>query len=35
MGCHQPFLDPDLVEFSLRIPPTLKLRGDSLKNVLK
>lgn len=35
LECRAPFLDHHLVEFSLRIPPTLKLRGDSLKHVLK
>ncbi len=35
LECRAPFLDHRLVEFSLRIPPTLKLRGDSLKHVLK
>jgi asparagine synthase (glutamine-hydrolysing) len=30
-----PFLDHELVEFALRLPPTLKLRGTSLKRVLK
>lgn len=35
LECRAPFLDPRLVEFSLRIPPPLKLRGDHLKYVLK
>lgn len=35
LECRAPFLDHRLVELSLRIPPTLKLRGDQLKYVLK
>lgn len=35
LECRAPFLDPSLVEFSLRIPPTLKLKNDSLKYVMK
>jgi asparagine synthase (glutamine-hydrolysing) len=32
---RSPFLDQDLIEFAARLPPRLKLRGMSLKRVLK
>jgi len=30
-----PFLDKDLVEFSTRVPPGLKLKGDTTKYIFK
>lgn len=35
LECRAPFLDHRLIEFTLRIPPALKLRHDDLKAVLK
>lgn len=35
LECRAPFLDHRLVEFCMRIPPTLKLRGGQTKHLLR
>lgn len=35
LECRAPFLDHRLVEFSLKIPPNLKVKNDRLKHILK
>jgi len=35
LECRAPFLDHRLIEFSLRIPPAMKLKNDVLKYLLK